>query len=84
VIIEVGANDTLDISSSDMLGELISAIHAAGIDVAIADVRQGVVDMARRTGLLDVLGEDRIFPTIDLAVRALVPGGTASNALAPQ
>jgi hypothetical protein len=36
-------------------------------------VRQDVIETARRTGVLDALGEDHLFPTIDEAVRALGP-----------
>jgi hypothetical protein len=34
-------------------------------------VRAPVIEIARRTGLLDALGENRVFHTIDEAVRAL-------------
>ena len=42
-----------------------------GVDLALADLRQPVVEMARRMGFLEVLGEDRIFPTVGAAVQAL-------------
>jgi hypothetical protein len=54
-----------------MLTTLVSTMHSAGIDVALADVRQPVVRMARRSGLAKRLGDDRIFHTIDEAVQAL-------------
>jgi citrate lyase gamma subunit len=52
----------------------VGTLRSAGIQVAVADVRQPVLEMARRSGLADQLGENRIFRTIDEAVRAL---GTA-------
>ena len=55
MILELGANAGLDITSAEMLEQLITTLHSAGIDVALADVRQPVVDVARRTGLLETL-----------------------------
>jgi hypothetical protein len=54
-----------------MLTQLVHTLRSAGIDFALADVRQPVIDMARRAGLLDELGSNRIFHTIDEAVDAL-------------
>jgi SulP family sulfate permease len=71
VVLDAGANDRLDVTSADMLTTLVSTMHSAGIDVALADVRQPVVRMARRSGLAKRLGDDRIFHTIDEAVQAL-------------
>jgi high affinity sulfate transporter 1 len=71
VIVEPAANDVLDITSAEMLDHLITTLRTAGIDFALADTRQPVIEMARRTGLLDTIGEDRIFHTIPEAVQAL-------------
>jgi high affinity sulfate transporter 1 len=71
LIIDLGGNERLDITSADMLIELVRTMHSAGVDVALADVRQPLTRMARRSGLATRLGEDRIFHTIDEAVQAL-------------
>lgn len=71
VILEPSAQDGLDITSAEMLKELIATLRSAGTDFALADARQPVVEMARRTGLLETLGEDRVFLTVADAVRAL-------------
>jgi SulP family sulfate permease len=71
VILEPSAQDGLDITSAEMLDQLITTLRSAGIDFALADVRQPVVETARRTGLLDTLGEDRVFLTVADAVSAL-------------
>ena len=54
-----------------MLEQLVATLRSAGVDFALADVRTPVIEMARRSGLLDALGEDRVFHTVDEAVRAL-------------
>jgi sulfate permease, SulP family len=73
LIIDAGANDRLDITAVEMLSQLVGTMHSAGIDVAFADVRQPVIDMARRAGLLEALGEARTFQTIEAAVQAFAP-----------
>ena len=75
LILDAGANDRLDITAAEMLDELVRTMRSARIDVAIADARQPVIRMARRAGLVQELGDSRIFHTIDAAVQAL--GGTA-------
>jgi hypothetical protein len=52
---------------------LVTELHAAGIDVAFAEVRLPVLETARRSGLLEAVGEDRVFHTIQEAVLALSP-----------
>jgi len=74
VILDFGPNSELDITSSDDLGELARTLRSAGIDLALAEVRQPVIASAHRTGLLTTLGEDHIYLTIDQAVRALGSG----------
>jgi len=72
VILDAGANgDQLDVTAAQTLTALVEELHAAGIDVALAEIRQPVVEMARRSGLSDALGEARILRTIHEAVEAL-------------
>jgi SulP family sulfate permease len=71
VVLEPAANDVLDITSAETLDQLITTLRSAGIDFALADTRQPVIEMARRTGLLDTIGEDRIFPTVESAIQTL-------------
>jgi MFS superfamily sulfate permease-like transporter len=71
VVLEAGANARLDITSMEMLGQLVESLHGAGIDFALADLRQPVVAMLQRSGLLDTIGEDRIYHTVDEAVGSL-------------
>jgi SulP family sulfate permease len=73
VVLDIGANGGLDVTSAEMLEGLNTTLRNVGIDFALADVRQPVVEMARRSGLLAVLGEDRVFRSVDEAVEALAP-----------
>jgi SulP family sulfate permease len=74
LVIDIGGTDRLDVTSAEMLTELVHTMHSASIDVALADVRQPVSKMARRSGLAKRLGEDRLCHTIDDAIRAVARG----------
>jgi SulP family sulfate permease len=71
VILDAGANDSLDITSDVMLEGLITELRSAGIDFALAEVRHAVTGMARRSRLLELLGKDRVFDTVEEAVTTL-------------
>jgi high affinity sulfate transporter 1 len=71
VVFDATALDSLDITSAEMLEKLVTKLRADGIELVVAEAHAPVVAFARRTGLLDVLGEDRVYPTVDAAVRAL-------------
>ncbi len=77
VIIDGGATARIDITSAEILTQLIVTLRAAGIDLAIADVRQPFIDLARRSGLLKEMRPNRIFHTVEEAVLAL--GATDSQ-----
>lgn len=76
VILDIGANSDLDITSAEMLRALTGTLHAAGIEFALAEAHTHVREMARRSGLLRRLGPENVFRTVDEAVEALleVPG----------
>jgi MFS superfamily sulfate permease-like transporter len=78
VVLDVGANSDLDITSSENLDELVETLHSGGVDFGLAEVRLQVVEAARRSGVLATIGEDHLFRTIDEAVDAL--GGGSLNA----
>jgi len=73
LVLDVGATDRLDITSAEILRALVQTMHSAGVDAALAEVRQPVIEMARRAGLLEELGSGRVFHTLDEAVLALAP-----------
>ncbi|WP_210324871.1 SulP family inorganic anion transporter [Microvirga alba] len=59
---------SVDVTAADTLAELNDALHAAGIDLLFAELKDPVKDKLRRFGLLSELGENSFFPTIDAAV----------------
>ena len=54
-----------------MLKSLVKELQGKGMAVAMADVHTPVREFSRKTGLLELIGEDHLFPTVDLAVRSM-------------
>ena len=71
VVLDAGANAGLDITSAETLEQLVVELRAVGVDLALADVRQPVLAMMRRSSLLALIGEDRVYHTIDEAIEKL-------------
>lgn len=80
IVFDATALDSLDITSAEMLEKLVTKLRADGIELVVAEAHAPVVAFARRTGLLDVLREDRVYPTVDAAVRALETQSVAAPA----
>ena len=59
---------SVDITSADMLAELDETLHAAGIELCFAEMKDPVKDKLKRFGLFARLGVETFFPTIGKAV----------------
>jgi high affinity sulfate transporter 1 len=59
---------SVDITSADMLAELDETLHAAGIELCFAEMKDPVKDKLKRFGLFERLGDETFFPTIGVAV----------------
>jgi sulfate permease, SulP family len=69
VVLDAEGQDTLDLTSAEMLKGLVTRLRASGIEVYVANVHAPVRERARLTGLLEIVGADHVLPTVDLAVR---------------
>ncbi len=59
---------SVDVTACDMVAELDKALHAQGIELAFAELKDPVKDKLKRFGLFAQVGEDYFFPTIGAAV----------------
>ena len=73
VILDSVAWDQIDVTSTDVLKGLVKELRGNGIEVYWAEVHAPVLEYGRQTGLLDAIGEDHVYPTVDAAVRAIAP-----------
>jgi sulfate permease, SulP family len=70
LVIEAHGVIDIDFTGSDTLQQLIAELRGRGIDVAIARMSsERAREATRRTGLLDVLGEDHLFHSVEEAIR---------------
>ena len=60
----------MDVTAADVLVELDETLHARGIELRFAEVKDPVKDKLKRFGLFAQIGEDSFFPTVEAAVRS--------------
>jgi high affinity sulfate transporter 1 len=61
---------SVDVTAADVVSELDDTLHAAGIELCFAEMKDPVKDKLKRFGLFARLGEQTFFATIDEAVSA--------------
>jgi MFS superfamily sulfate permease-like transporter len=74
----VGMSD-LDYTGSRALARVLDRCARDDIEVGFARTGEHVQQSLRRSGLMDRIGEDHLFPAVNEAVTALAPGPSASS-----
>ena len=69
-VLNVEGNVEVDITALDALEELRAELTDRGIILALARVKQDLLSELRAFGLVDRIGEDRLFPTLPTAADA--------------
>jgi len=59
---------SVDVTAADMLAELDETLHAAGVELCFAEMKDPVKDKLKRFGLFARFGEAVFFPTMGAAV----------------
>ncbi|RKS27550.1 high affinity sulfate transporter 1 [Pseudomonas sp. WPR_5_2] len=59
---------SVDVTAADMLAELDETLHAAGIELCVAEMKDPVKDKLKRFGLFTRFGEEAFFATLGAAV----------------
>jgi MFS superfamily sulfate permease-like transporter len=68
VILDLDANDDLDITSSEVLEKLAAALGRQHVRLALAHLHAPARDMLTHFGLTGEEGSCRVFPTLEAAV----------------
>jgi MFS superfamily sulfate permease-like transporter len=68
LILDLDANDALDITTSEALGKLMRELGNRQVRVGPAHVHATTAEMMRRSGIMATVGADRIFPNLASAV----------------
>src|SRR5215467_7018782 len=61
---------SVDVTAADAISELDDTLHAVGIELCFAEMKDPVKDKLKRFGLFTRLGEDTFFATVEEAVSA--------------
>ena len=61
---------SVDVTAADVLAELDETLHADGIELGFAELKDPVKDKLKRFGLFGQIGQKYFFPTIETAVRS--------------
>ncbi|MGH3884807.1 MAG: STAS domain-containing protein [Pseudonocardiaceae bacterium] len=69
-LLNAEANVEVDSTAADALAALHAELKRRGVVFAMARVKQDLRDQLARAGLIDAIGEDRIFMTLPTAVAA--------------
>lgn len=69
LVLSMEGVDFMDIEGADALKKVANNGRALGIDLHLARVKDRVLDILQRDGVVDVIGADRIHPDIDEAVK---------------
>lgn len=68
VVFDAAGQDDLDVTSSEMLVGLARQLLDKGMDLYLAEVHAPVLERCREAGLIEVIGADHVFATVDAAV----------------
>ncbi len=67
IIVSNGIND-VDASGEEALSLLVDRVRSAGVDISLTGVNEAVMRVFKRTHVLEKIGEDHIFPTMEQAI----------------
>lgn len=70
-VIDLAATGDLDVTTADMVAGLVRDMRERAVELAFAQVRGSVRDRLRRTGLMEAVGEGRIYVSVGAAVDGL-------------
>jgi high affinity sulfate transporter 1 len=71
IAIDLGATSDLDVTATDLLGETLAELRRRGILLLLVHVKGIVRDRLRRTGLMDVIGEEHVHVSMASAVKMI-------------
>jgi anti-anti-sigma factor len=72
ILVANGINE-MDASGEETLSLLVDRIRSSGLDISLSGVNEVVLKVLRRTHLLEKIGQDHIYPTMDDAISKVYP-----------
>jgi MFS superfamily sulfate permease-like transporter len=71
IIIVSNAISDIDASGEEALSLLVDRVRSSGVEISFSGVNESVMQVLERTHLIERIGRDRIFATMERAVRAV-------------
>ena len=71
IVIVSNAISDIDASGEETLSLLVDRVRTAGVEISFSGVNESVMDVLERTHLIERIGRERIFSTMDQAIRAV-------------
>jgi len=68
VVISFEGVDFIDSQGSSTVGSIVALSRSYGADIRLARVKPSVIDVLRRDGVIDTLGEDHLYANLYEAV----------------
>lgn len=78
-VLNVEANVEIDLTAADALRELHADLAARGVRLALARVKRDLRIPLERAGLIELIGEDMLFPTLPVAEEAYLRWAATSG-----
>jgi high affinity sulfate transporter 1 len=69
VLLDIGATADFDVTTADIVQQLIGELDDQSIEVLLAQVKGPVRDRMRKTGLMEMVGEERVYLSVAAAVQ---------------
>ncbi|MEF2230600.1 MAG: SulP family inorganic anion transporter [Pseudodesulfovibrio sp.] len=69
IIVSSGIND-MDASGEEALSLIVDRVRAADIDISLCGVNESVMAVLERTHLLEKIGKDHVYTTMEIAICA--------------
>lgn len=69
IIVANGIND-MDASGEEALSLIVDRVRAGGLDISLCGVNEAVMAVLERTHLLEKIGMDHVYPTMETAICA--------------
>ena len=70
IIAANGIND-MDASGEEILSLVVARVRSAGVDISLSSVNEAVMAVLIRTHLIEVIGRNHIYPSMERAISAV-------------
>ena len=71
VVLECYAITDIDVTAADMLEHLDNELNQQGVNVVFVEMRGRIEDLLERYGLFATFTREHVYPSIDVALRAI-------------